>query len=73
MCIRDSPYGAMAASLLFGFTIAISANLGLYLQQLIIPQQFISALPYVITIAVVAGLVGRIRPPAADGVPFSRH
>lgn len=70
---RWRPYGAMAASLLFGFTIAISANLGLYLQQLIIPQQFISALPYVITIAVVAGLVGRIRPPAADGVPFSRH
>jgi general nucleoside transport system permease protein len=29
--------------------------------------------PYLITIAVVAGLVGRVRPPAADGVPYSRE
>ena len=70
---RWRPYGALMASLLFGFTIALSANLNIYLSQLVIPQQFISMLPYVITIAAVAGLVGRIRPPAADGVPFSRE
>jgi simple sugar transport system permease protein len=70
---RWRPYGALMASLLFGFTIALSANLNIYLNQLVIPQQFISMLPYVITIAAVAGLVGRIRPPAADGVPFSRE
>ncbi len=70
---RWRPYGALAASLLFGFTIAMSANLNIYLNQLVIPQQFISALPYIITIAAVAGLVGRIRPPAADGIPFSRE
>ena len=70
---RWRPYGALAASLLFGFTIAMSANLNIYLSQLVIPQQFISALPYIITIAAVAGLVGRIRPPAADGIPFSRE
>lgn len=70
---RWRPYGALMASLLFGFTIALSANLNLYLQQLVIPQQFISALPYVITIVVVSGVVGRIRPPAADGVPFERR
>jgi ABC-type uncharacterized transport system permease subunit len=70
---RWRPYGALMASLLFGFTIALSANLNLYLNQLVIPQQFITALPYLITIAVVSGLVGRIRPPAADGVPFQRH
>ncbi len=70
---RWRPYGALMASLLFGFTIALSANLNLYLSQLVIPQQFITALPYLITIAVVSGLVGRIRPPAADGVPFQRH
>jgi len=63
----------LMASLLFGFTIALSANLNLYLGQLVIPQQFISALPYVITILVVSGVVGRIRPPAADGVPFQRN
>ena len=70
---RWRPYGALMASLLFGFTIALSANLNIYLSQLVIPQQFISMLPYVITIAAVAGLVGRIRPPAADGIPFSRE
>jgi simple sugar transport system permease protein len=70
---RWRPYGALMASLLFGFTIALSANLNLYLGQLVIPQQFISALPYVITILVVSGVVGRIRPPAADGVPFQRN
>ena len=70
---RWRPYGALMASLLFGFAIALSANLNIYLEQLVIPQQFISMLPYLITIAAVAGLVGRIRPPAADGVPFSRE
>jgi simple sugar transport system permease protein len=70
---RWRPYGALMASLLFGFAIALSANLNIYLSQLVIPQQFISMLPYIITIAAVAGLVGRIRPPAADGVPFSRE
>lgn len=70
---RWRPYGALMASLLFGFTIALSANLNIYLSQLLIPQQFISMLPYIITIAAVAGLVGRIRPPAADGIPFSRE
>ncbi len=70
---RWRPYGALMASLLFGFAIALSANLNIYLSQLVIPQQFISMLPYIITIAAVAGLVGRIRPPAADGIPFSRE
>jgi general nucleoside transport system permease protein len=70
---RWRPYGALMASLLFGFTIALSANLNIYLSQLVIPQQFISMLPYIITIAAVAGLVGRIRPPAADGIPFARE
>jgi general nucleoside transport system permease protein len=70
---RWRPYGAMMASLLFGFSIALASTLNIYQSQLVIPQQFISALPYLITIAVVSGLVGKIRPPAADGVPFRRE
>jgi len=34
-------------------------------EQLVIPSQLIQALPYIVTIAAVGGLVGRVRPPAA--------
>ena len=44
-------------------------QLNLYFNQLGVPSQFINALPYIITIAAVAGLVG-VRPPAADGDPL---
>jgi simple sugar transport system permease protein len=70
---RWRPWGAFAATMLFGFTIAIGAQLNLYGNQLVIPGQLISALPYIITIAAVAGLVGRVRPPAADGIPYARE
>jgi len=36
------------------------------------PSQFLLILPYVATIVAVAGLVGRVRPPAADGIPFEK-
>jgi general nucleoside transport system permease protein len=35
-----------------------------------IPSDFLLMVPYVVTIVVVAGLVGRSRPPAADGQPY---
>lgn len=69
---RWRPWGALSASLLFGFTISLSSNLNIYISQLVIPSQLISALPYLITIAAVSGLVGRIRPPAADGTPYKK-
>jgi simple sugar transport system permease protein len=70
---RWRPWGALSATMLFGFTIAIGSQLNLYSSQLGVPTELISALPYIITIAAVAGLVGRIRPPAADGIPYSRE
>ena len=70
---RWRPWGAFAATMLFGFTIAVGAQLNLYGNQVVVPGQFISALPYIITIAAVAGLVGRVRPPAADGIPYVRE
>ncbi len=70
---RWRPYGAMAAALMFGFTDSLSGALGVFSQQIVIPDAFISALPYMVTIVVVSGLVGKIRPPAADGVPFVRR
>ena len=61
-----TPFGALAASLLFGYTQALQNEL-LLAGVTTIPRQFVSMLPYVVTIVAVAGLVGRVRPPAASG------
>jgi simple sugar transport system permease protein len=67
---RWRPFGALSAALLFGFATALQSFLAVL--NVGIPSPFLSAAPYVITIVVVSGLVGRVRPPAADGVPYSR-
>jgi len=68
---RWRPFGALSAALLFGFSTALPSYLEVL--NVSIPAPFLSMAPYLITIAVVAGLVGRVRPPAADGVPYSRE
>lgn len=68
---RWRPFGALSAALLFGFSTALPSFLEVL--NVNIPAPFLSMAPYVITIAVVAGLVGRVRAPAADGVPYSRE
>jgi ABC-type uncharacterized transport system permease subunit len=65
---RWSPIGALLASLFFGFTSALAFYLGAIGSP--IPSQFLNMLPYIATIVAVAGLVGRVRPPAADGKPY---
>ena len=68
---RWRPFGALGAALLFGF--AVSLQSFLQVLNVGIPSPFLSMAPYLITIAVVSGLVGRVRPPAADGAPYSRE
>ncbi len=60
------PFGALGASALFGYTQALQNEL-LLAGVTNIPRQFIAMLPYIVTIVAVAGLVGRVRPPAAEG------
>jgi len=64
-----NPLGAMAASLLFGFADALQESLqgrgGL-------PPQVFQAIPYVLTIVALAGLIGRSIPPAAIGKHYKR-
>lgn len=60
------PFGAMGAALLFGYTQALQNEL-LLAGVTTVPRQFISMLPYVVTIVAVSGFVGRVRPPAAEG------
>jgi simple sugar transport system permease protein len=67
---RWRPFGALGAAVLFGFAVSLQSFLAVL--NVGIPSPFLSMAPYVITIAVVSGLVGRVRAPAADGVPYSR-
>jgi general nucleoside transport system permease protein len=64
------PGGALAAALLFGFSSALAQRLPVFSPSTAVLFQ---ALPYVLTLIAVAGLVGRSRPPAADGIPYERH
>jgi simple sugar transport system permease protein len=77
---RWMPLGAFGAALLF----AATSSLGLSIRVLpppgdigavmsSIPEQFWFALPYLVTIIVLAGAVGRSRPPAAVGKPYQRE
>lgn len=61
-----NPFGALAASVLFGYTQALQNELLLAGLQ-IVPRQFVAMLPYLVTIIAVSGFVGRVRPPAAEG------
>jgi general nucleoside transport system permease protein len=65
---RWTPLGSVAASLLFGF----SAQLAVVLSSLNVPlpSNILLMTPYLATIIAVAGLVGKVRAPAADGKPY---
>src|SRR5205807_8901052 len=65
-----TPFGAWGAALLFGVAEAIPT--AMQLQGINVPFQIVGLLPYVLTIVVVAGAVGRAVPPAADGQPYVR-
>ena len=72
---RWRPWSAFAGAMLFGFTRALGTRLqilGVSIGTFAIPSEFWQSLPYVVTIIVVAGAVGRAIPPAADGQPYQR-
>jgi general nucleoside transport system permease protein len=64
------PVAALAAALLFGFSQALAQRLPVFSES---SSTLLQALPYVVTLIAVAGLVGRSTPPAADGVPYSKE
>jgi general nucleoside transport system permease protein len=67
-----TPLGAWGAALLFGFATAMQTQIQFW-GQINIPHQFIGMLPYLLTIIVLAGFVGRARPPAAVGTPYTKE
>ncbi|MCL1906901.1 MAG: ABC transporter permease [Propionibacteriaceae bacterium] len=62
------PKGALVAALLFGF--ADNLQMSLSAMAVDVPSQFLGMVPYLITIFAVAGLVGRVHPPAMEGKPY---
>ncbi|MBB5747915.1 ABC transporter permease [Micrococcus sp. TA1] len=68
---RWNPIGAFFAALLFGF--ATNMQFVLAILGTPVPSQFMAMLPYLVTILVVAGLVGRSRGPAAAGTPYVKE
>lgn len=67
-----NPLGALAAALFFGLSTAIASQLQAD-EVINIPQQFVNLLPFVMTLIVLSIAVGRVRPPAAAGQPYSKE
>ena len=68
---RWHPVGALMAALVFGFADSLQQKLALLNTP--IPSEFLAMAPYIATIVLVAGLIGRARPPAADGKPYIKE
>lgn len=66
-----NPIGAYGASLIFGF--ADSLQVKMQILNIPIPTEFLQMAPYIVTMIVLAGVVGRARPPAADGQSYEKQ
>lgn len=66
-----SPFGAFGASLIFGFADSLQNRLSIL--NVPIPSQFLLMAPYIATMLALAGLVGRVISPAADGQPYEKQ
>ncbi|PMQ02543.1 MAG: branched-chain amino acid ABC transporter permease [Dictyoglomus sp. NZ13-RE01] len=64
-----TPFGSLFACFLFGLAEAVRMRI----EGVGIPTQFIQMIPYVLTMLVLAGAVGRAIPPAADGIPYEKE
>ncbi|HNC08885.1 MAG TPA: ABC transporter permease, partial [Anaerolineales bacterium] len=65
-----TPIGAYTSSLIFGF--ADSLQVKLQILRVPIPSEFLLMAPYIVTMIILTGVVGRAIPPAADGQPYDK-
>ncbi len=68
---RWTPFGSLGASLIFGFASSLQIKLGIL--NVPIPPQIMLMAPYLATIIVLAGVIGRAIAPAADGEVYEKH
>ena len=66
-----SPFGALLGALIFGLGNSITSTVSIFRPD--IPSQIPQMLPYLLTIVVLTGVVGRAIPPAADGTPYEKQ
>lgn len=66
---RWRPFGLLSATLLFGFSSALAQRLPRFDPT---TATLFQALPYILTLIAVAGVIGRSVPPAADGIPYKK-
>lgn len=66
-----TPFGSYGAGLLFGFADSLASKLAIL--GVAIPSQFYLMAPYLATMIILAGVVGRGQPPAADGEPYEKE
>ncbi len=66
-----TPFGAFGAGLLFGFSDSLASKVAILGVQ--IPSQLLGMAPYIVTMIVLAGVVGRGQMPAADGQPYVKE
>jgi ABC-type uncharacterized transport system permease subunit len=66
-----TPIGSFGAGLLFGFADSLASKVAILGVQ--IPSEFLLMTPYVVTMIVLAGVVGRGQMPAADGLPYEKE
>ncbi|AYF00004.1 ABC transporter permease [Paracoccus yeei] len=68
------PWGALGATFLFGLMEAVANRYpNLDLGIVTIPSMFMTALPYILTVIILAGFVGRAIPPRAGGEPYVKE
>ena len=68
------PWYALAACLLFGFLEAVGNRFpNIDIGLLVVPTQFMQALPYILTVVILAGFVGKATPPRAGGEPYVKE
>lgn len=65
-----NPFGALLGALIFGLGNSVTATVSIFRPD--IPSQIPQMLPYLLTIVVLTGVVGRAVPPAADGQPYEK-
>jgi simple sugar transport system permease protein len=70
---RWTPGGSYLASLLFGAAEALEIKLQLFSNVIQIPPQFFLMLPYILTVIVLAGVMGRAVAPKAVGKPYEKE